>query len=295
MATMDLVPPPLEAAPQANGLPGAPAPAGNLGREKLADWTPALWEHIDAEVHAELKRACIATKLLPVVSASPSERTVPADAIAAGAVLSIDQSQVLALLEESQPFLLTKEQYQDEAKIGTATTLATRAANVLARRIDTAVFDGNVNPNLLDAAERQFVVKVPELENNPGQYGENTFRAVAEAYARLQGAGHYGPYALVLRTEPYADAHAPLPTTLIMPADRIKPLMTAGFFGTGTVPEKRGVMVSIGGNTVDVAIGVAGATAFAQVDDDENYRFRVYSRSTVRIKDPTALILLEFA
>lgn len=94
--------------------------------------------------------------------------------------------------------------------------------------------------------------------------------------------------------EQYADAFAPLATTLIMPADRIRPLMSSGFYGTGTLPERRGIVLSIGGQTVDLAIGVAGATAYSRIDEFENRWFRVYARFALRIKDPRALVLLEF-
>jgi uncharacterized linocin/CFP29 family protein len=78
-----------------------------------------------------------------------------------------------------------------------------------------------------------------------------------------------------------------------MPADRIRPLMTAGFYATGTLPDHKGVMVSLGG-TMDVALAVHGATAFTLVDSAENRRFRVYERFTLRIKVPQALVLLDF-
>lgn len=269
----------------------------NLGREKLAEWEAEVWERIDRSVGDQLRRTCVTTQFMPVVRTSPSERTVTADKIGeVGGVMQIDQGAVLALNEASISFLLTKEQYHDERAIGTGATLAARAANRLAQRMDDLIFNGGGNPGLLAEAEQNRIVDVELLaQNNPGGYGENTFKAVAEAYAYLQSVGQYGPYALVLHAELFADAHAPLKSTLIMPADRIKPLMSAGFHGTGTLPERRGLMVSVGGNTVDVAIGVDGATAFAQIDDQENYRFRVYERFTVRIKDPRALVMLRFA
>jgi len=70
----------------------------------------------------------------------------------------------------------------------------------------------------------------------PWVYQEATVAAVAQAFAILQGKGQYGPYALVLQTTPFADAHSPLATTLITPAEPIRHLMTAGFYGTGTLP-----------------------------------------------------------
>ena len=268
----------------------------NLGREKLPEWGPEIWARIDRAAVSEIDRASVATQFLPKVpSLTPSVRTVPGNRIAEkDGELSIDQTNVIALLEESQQFFLSKEQYFEEAAIGTAATLASRAANRLARSMDAAIFSGAKNESLVAVAAKQHTVTVGPLDNEvPGVYGENVFAAVAEAYAYLQGLNLYGPYALVLPPEQYADAHAPLRTTLIMPADRIKPLMTAGFYASGTLPEKQGVMVSLGG-TVDVAIAVHGATSFALVNPDETRRFRIYERFTVRIKVPQSLVLLSF-
>jgi uncharacterized linocin/CFP29 family protein len=219
----------------------------------------------------------------------------------------------------------------------TAVTLAIRAANLLTQAEDMIIFQGaaafstpfftaNIrsrgvpldfglldilpaaapagSPPPLPAAQ---VIPVPLLAGaRPGQYGENTFGAVAQGYAVLQGNGHYGPYALVLQTTPYADTHAPLATTLIMPADRIMPLMTAGFFGSGTLVPSVGVpapaglsftgsLVSVGGNTMDLVVGFDAKTAFMQQDVDGSYRFRVVERLALRLKDPSAIIRLEFA
>jgi len=128
-----------------------------------------------------------------------------------------------------------------------------------------------------------------------GGYGEETVRAVAQAYSLLQSKGQYGPYALVLRTEEYADTFEPLKNTLVMPADRIKPLMTQGFFGTGTLPEVTGVLLSLGGATMDVMVGIDPVTAFLQIDNDGMYRFRVFERFALPVKDPAAIVRLQFA
>jgi uncharacterized linocin/CFP29 family protein len=268
----------------------------SLGRDQLTEWTPAVWARIDEAAVCEIDRASVAAQFLPKVpSLTPSVRTVPANMIAGRDELSIDQTSVLPLLEESQLFFLSKEQYYEEDSIGTAATLASRAANRLARKMDAAIFQGAANPSLVSVAASQKTVPVDRLRPavRGVTYGENVFGAVADAYGFLQSLNLYGPYALVLPPEQYADAHAPLPTTLIMPADRIRPLMTAGFYASGTLPPNQGVMVSLGG-TVDVAIAVHGATAFTKVESDETRRFRIYERFTVRIKVPESLVLLEF-
>jgi uncharacterized linocin/CFP29 family protein len=280
------------------GTTNGPA-TNNLGRHKI-DWDDTIWDSLDRQVCAEVERARVTTKFLPVMtgSMSSSARTVPADSIQSiEGTLSIAEGAELALEERSVPFILTKQQYHEEGRLRTAVTLATRAANRLAQEMDFSIFQGGLNGNLLSAAEAtEQIVDVPLLDDGiPDEYGENAFAAVADAYALLESKGHYGPDALVFQFKPFADAHAPLRSTLIMPADRIRPLMSAGFYGTGTLPPKRGIMVSTGGDTMDVAIGVDAVTAFTQVDENEVYRFRVYERFTVRVKDPTALVLLRFA
>src|SRR5262249_55581649 len=114
---------------------------------------------------------------------------------------------------------------------------------------------------------------------------------------------------LVLETKSFADAHSPLRDTLIVPAIPIKELVTAGFFGTGTLPSglpsdnnivSTGVLVSLGGNTMDVVRGRVhhrhdAVVTFEQKDADGNYRFRVVQRFALRLKNIDAVARLEFS
>jgi uncharacterized linocin/CFP29 family protein len=226
---------------------------------------------------------------------------------------------------------MTPQQVQQES-IGlietghsTALTLATRAANRLAQGEDLVIFQGqqasanplfqnttvhnrgtpsdtgllNLPPGGLPGQDPRQIIPVPPVR--PNVYAENTFAAVAQGYSLLQQLGHYGPYALVLQTIPYADTFAPLPNTLILTADRLKPLMTAGFYGTGTLPSNPGgnpqyygLLVSLGGNTKDLVVGLDATTGFMQQDTDGTYRFRVVERFALRLKDISAVIRLEF-
>jgi hypothetical protein len=79
-----------------------------------------------------------------------------------------------------------------------------------------------------------------------------------------------------------------------MPADRIKPLVTAGFYGTGTLPEKRGILFSLGGNTMDLAVGVDATPESMFSDNTGMFRFRVFERFAPRLKNKLAVRRLEF-
>jgi uncharacterized linocin/CFP29 family protein len=276
--------------------------------------------------------------VIPQTTSVPADIIPPRDATTQ--TLTVDEGVTTRLNETWVEFALTPQQVDQEtgniSELGhsTAVTLATRAANILAQAEDLVIFQGQnaINdpnslfktivrsrgvpadtglldlnlsgqsqPPLLPPVQVVPVLRLPNPTQPGSIYGENTFRAVTEAYSILQGQGHYGPYALVLQTTPYADTYAPLPTTLIMPADRIKPLMTAGFYGTGTLPSNlptkasfAGLLVSLGGNTMDLVVGLDATTAFMQQDTDGAYRFRVVERFALRLKDTTAVIRLEF-
>ena len=54
----------------------------NLGREKLLEWTPAIWARIDEAAVCEIDRSSVAAQFRPKVpSLTPSVRTVPANRI----------------------------------------------------------------------------------------------------------------------------------------------------------------------------------------------------------------------
>jgi|SRR5579859_212659 len=281
----------------------------------------------------------------PKTTSVPSDTFATTVVAGATPVLTVDEGATTRLNEFYVEFELTPQQVQQETgdirELGhsTAVTLATRAANVLAQAEDLVVFQGQnaittANPftsgsvliqgaladsGLLNlpigaAAAGPLTPAVTVVPVNPLRpavpgvvYGPNTFEAVVQAYSELQALGHYGPYALVLETIPYADTYAPLPVTLIVTADRIRPLMTAGFFGTGTlppnppappapplVPPYYGVLVSLGGNTVDLVVGLDPIAAFMQEDLNGNFRFRVLERFALRVKDTTGIVVLQF-
>jgi len=279
----------------------------SLGRERLT-WSDDTWRSIDDAVHNEVQRTSVGARFIPLHAPAPppDALNVPSDRIDPG-TLTIDEAVIIPIVELGVEFRLTRQQIGNEADLATAVALATRAANLLAQAEDVVLFqgdDGFKNPlfntvkhaggsagaGLLKSAD-QSVSAVPVAKD---AYGQHTFTAFAEAYSKLQNKGHYGPYALTLSSEVYVDTYAPLPDMLIMPSDRIQPLVSLGFFGSGTVPPLSGVLVSVGGNTMDLVASVDPITEFLQVDPDGMYRFKVYERFVLRVKDNTAIVRFEF-
>jgi uncharacterized linocin/CFP29 family protein len=279
-----------------------------------------IQNRIDSAIHDEAKRTKVGAKFLPLYMATPDAFIVPADIIKANKQpLTINDTNKIDIVEIQVGFALTQQQFAQEAGVMTANSLATRAANLLSQAEDLLLFQGNeglkdvlfVPPNNLVTHQSgdpgsgllvlratpplppDQIIDVPSKAGEP-TWGETTFEKVADGYARLQDKGHYGPYALALPTRVYADTYAPLADTLIIPADRIKPLVTAGFYGTGTLPDLTGVLLSIGGNSVDLVVGVDTTIESLPGDDKGQLQYRVYERFALRLKDETAVIRLNF-
>jgi hypothetical protein len=165
------------------------------------------------------------------------------------------------------------------------------------------------------------------------RYGENTFSAVARGYSILQNM-RAGRIALVLPTNPFADTwESVLQGSMIIPADRIKGLLAdrimqdlmimpndnrierllanlinvlsvdKHFYSTSTLPNQfsndkkyskpQGLLVALDGNTMDLVMLKEPDIQYMP-NRGPLYHFRVYERFALRIKDPLAIVRLDF-
>src|SRR6478736_5647160 len=255
----------------------------NLCREAII-WSPEIWARLDQAVQAEVERTGVAGRLLPTSGPLPGATTVPANVIDPNA-MSISETAVLPLVELSVEFQLTQLQVEAEAQLETALSLATRSANLLAQAEDLLIFQGDraAGTDLFNNVRRsgssgRGLVASAELTEDvvsiDGRFGEQTVEATMRAYAQLQANSQNGPFALVLRTEQFADAFAPLAGTRLVPAERIRPLVSAGLFGSGAMPDSTGLLMSLGGASMDIVVGVDPVVSFLQVDGEGLFRFR---------------------
>ena len=268
----------------------------SLGREALS-WSQQTWAEIDRAVHEENVRAGVAAKVIPLRGPQPEAVTVPAEAIDPD-TLTVDESAVVPLVELTIDFSLTRQQVDQEAELGTAATLARRAAARLTQAEDFVVLQGD---KALDAGLLGGTVKgrgpagsglVAAAAETVTANGEGTFGAVARAFSILQASSHTGPYGLLLDADRYAAAFEVRKGELVHTAERLRGLVQA-LFGTAAMPEGRGVLVSVGGDTVDLVIGSDPTVAFLGIDSDDRFGFRVVERFVLRVKDPSACVVLE--
>jgi uncharacterized linocin/CFP29 family protein len=368
-------------------------PNDNAGRDQVVQWRGTdIWNRIDKAVHDEMARTRVGAKFIPLYGPlPPGTRAISKDEITTSltGTLSVAEGDDRSLVELSVQFRLTQAQVEDEHRLATAITLATRAANMLARAEDNLIFLG-VNiaggqgtprirtttpiPNVQFQSSHSERGLVPATGGTASTAGtlfaagdslvttvsstalaaamaaatqvataattaatranaaantvataatgavaaavtaataaaaaaaaivNDTLKAFNIAYSKLQSRGFYGPFALVLPRKAFADIYQPVGGGLGTPADSIKPLVAAGLFHTGVLPDTLsatdfgiGVLAAVGGNTLDLAIGTDATTAFTQIDQLGQYRFRVYERLALRVKESNAVVALLFA
>jgi len=261
--------------------------------------------------------------------------------------LTVDEGTTIRLNEIWTEFALTTQQVHETAEAKepehtTAVTLARRAAQYLALGQDIVIFQGYNGYNApfftqnlryrqpyqpLDGgllsltggpyASPNTTIQVDPLDSPPAvgvTWGENLFTGVTQAIATFAAQGQPGPYAFAANTAVFADAYAAVGLgSLVITADRVLPLVTAGFYGTATIPPDPsspasppsppssppgppyyGVMVSLGGRTMELVVGLHATTVYMQQDLNQLWRFRVLERFALRVIDPTAIQVLEF-
>jgi uncharacterized linocin/CFP29 family protein len=268
----------------------------SLGREALK-WDEPTWAAIDFGVHEENVRAGVAAKVIPLRGPQPEAVTVPAEAIDPS-TMTVDESAVVPLVELTVDFSLTRQQVEQEAQQGTAAALARRAASLLTQAEDLVVLQGDaaLKAGLLGGAVKgrgpAGVGLVDAAAEAVKANGRGTFGAVANGFSKLQAHSHAGPYALLLDADEYAAAFEVPKGELVYSAERLRGLVQA-LYGTAAMPSGRGVLVSVGGDTVDLVIGSDPTVAFLGIDDDDRFGFRVVERFVLRVKDPTACVRLE--
>lgn len=134
---------------------------------------------------------------------------------------------------------------------------------------------------------------------------------VVDAMSTLEGNGYVAPYVCVFGREPFEKAHSPTGNAVAFPRDRLEPLIGRQLLHSSSLDmppatfhpydpptaeawQKRGVLLSLSGESVDLAIAAPATPEFRQVDANGRYLFSVSERFALRIKDPLAVVPLRF-
>jgi uncharacterized linocin/CFP29 family protein len=239
-----------------------------------------------------------------------------------GAKVLVTDDQTVKLFNLTVKVELSREQVSDDA-LSTALLAFRRAANILAQVEDEIVFNGYskkgdtdkvTNARMRDALRvdavsdraQKIAVSGPESARGlaraplptdvpfvgpPGhtvkdqqEKGEIVVVAVARAISFLERHSHPGPFACVLGEDLFVAVHTPS-DGLVLPADRITPLLNGPLLRSGQMRPDAGIVVSFASGSIDIVVATAPRVQFLQVKEDAKSLFRVYERFILRIKD----------
>jgi uncharacterized linocin/CFP29 family protein len=240
-----------------------------------------------------------------------------------GAKVLVTDDKTVKLFNLTVRVELSREQVSDDA-LSSALLAFRRAANTLAQVEDDIVFNGFVkhsdDDDVIDLRMRQALRAAPVADRTkriavsgpdsvrgldravkpneftkflvrPGdsleaqqEKGEKVVNAVADAIATLEGNSHPGPFACVLGKDVFVAAHTPS-DGLVLPADRITPLLNGPLLRSGEMRRNAGIVVSLASGSIDIVVATPPKVQFLQVNGEAKYLFRVYERFILRIKD----------
>jgi uncharacterized linocin/CFP29 family protein len=269
------------------------------------NWSDAQWQKVNDCVTEAFGKASVASAFLPCYGPlAGSTETVRNERLhedlrPTPPVITLDAyhpSVNLRFVNLTVKVELSSEQVADET-LANAMLAFRRAANILAQGEDKIVFDGFVpgvttlsafvNSTGVGAAQMGLADGAARLGFDPifgPLIGTDLVRAVVKAIRRLEDRFHSGPFACVMGNELFDAAHDPS-FSLVLPADRITPLLKGPLLRSGQMYEWTGIVVSLAGNAIDIVVGTPPTVQFLQRREDARFVFRVYERFVLRVRD----------
>jgi uncharacterized linocin/CFP29 family protein len=283
-------------------------------------WSEAQWQRVNAAVAEEFGKACVSGAFLPCYGplAGSAEAVRNEQLTDMGALVSVSDDTTIKLFNLTVNAQLSSQQIADES-LSSALLAFRRAATTLALTQDDVVFNGyssSAKQEKQESARRSpgTAADLTRVErvvaNDPGEAkglaaaatstpwarsasgdppptttGNELVATIATAIVELEREGHAEPFACVLGHHLFVEANRP-ETGLVLPADRITPMLKGGpLLRSGVMPPDRGIVVSLAGNAIDIVVATAPCVQFLQVGADAKSLFRVYERFVLRVKD----------
>jgi len=126
------------------------------------------------------------------------------------------------------------------------------------------------------------------LSQSPNVDGKHLVAAVANAVVALERDSHPGPFGCILGANAFVAAHTPETGGMVLPADRITPILNGPLLRSGVMPPNVGIVVSLAGSNIDLVVATPPKAQFLQMSPDAKFLFRVYEKIMFRIKDDAA-------
>jgi uncharacterized linocin/CFP29 family protein len=282
-------------------------------------WTPQQWAQFNGvagdKTQPGLLRITagpmeVAQHVFPTI-VTGNDNSFPADTIDVNTgTPSTGVTRSFATLEK--PFTLSKVHIDDPA-LTMASNQVTLAGQALALVEDSLFFLGRdarlpagaqrvalppgdqakLDRGLLGIAEANRVV--PVSAGRKKTYGLATYRAVVKGIAQFTDDQQGPPYALILSPDTFADANLPLEDdAMVTPASAIQALLMSGPFVTSPgLPNRTGLLASLGGKTTTLYIGTGPLVEY-DTHDGSTYSFTARESIQFLNIDSRSLIKLDF-
>jgi hypothetical protein len=286
-------------------------------------WTKTEWDKLNTSLTSLMRNIRVAQKVFPTVTTG-DDKPVPADTIDFKTGIP-SSSQSKGVVRITKEVILADSHVRDLPNLDMAMNQVMVAAQTLALSEDMLFFEGEnarvpsdlfpderekkqLGGGLLGEAQKvnKPISVDPPDKSKKGVYGAATYAAVVAGIAHLAGKLQGPPYALFLDPLTYGDANSPLQdNAIITPASAIKSLVEeGGFFLTPGLPNRTGLLVSLGGtsangsstsgSTTKLFIGTAPIVEFSALDSKGFYHLTARESLQFNSLDPRSLIKLEF-
>lgn len=273
---------------------------------KPMEWTAQQWQTVQQTVYEEARKARVAARFLPLYGPVAADaETVPAEKLNEGrpegidkARLHVDDTSTLRITTVAVNVYLNSQQVA-QPDLSAALTLFRRAANVIARVEDALIFRGSEGrslkiPELYEATRGTSEKGLYDLANQSVGHAVNDaealLRDVARGITMLEDRGYVAPYALALGNDLFVTAETPDKGSLVLPSDRIRPLIEGPLVRTGTLPAKAGILFSLAGKPVEIVVAKEIGVTFLQVSTEPRWIYRVSERFVLRVKEPDSMV-----
>jgi uncharacterized linocin/CFP29 family protein len=271
----------------------------------LRDQAPlseADWAALDAAVRQVARRLLVGRRILPLWGpVGPGLEVVPVHRLYGWDVGQVDMTGTTddpVVIEDRiyvrlpmlhKDFVLywrDLEQYR-RLSVPLDWSVAEAAAAYVAEAEDHLVFHGSE----ADGVAGLLTVDGRHVLPASGDDEGDGFRDVARAVAHLSAAGFYPPFATVTEPSVYARWHRLFGTSGVLEIEQIQKLTTHGVFMSPLIPERTVVVLAVGGENADLAVGLDLAVGFLETAQ-MNHHFRVLEVLAPRIKRPGAIVVL---
>lgn len=271
----------------------------------VLNWSDAQWQTVSNAVTDEFAKANVTSQFLTCYGPlAGNVETVRKEELSyASGRVTVYDDETIKLFNVRVRVELSSQQVADDS-LSSALIAFRRAASLISRVADHVAFNGypasatasapttSFNPADFLASKPTSFTGLVEAGGAPAEQSgaagtpQDLVQRVADSVTTLESELHFGPFACVLGNKLFEIAHTADTGSMVLPADRINPLLDGPLFRSSVLKPRIGVVVSLAPGGIDVVVATPPKVQFLQLTDDAKYVFRVYVRSVMRIKEP---------